>query len=366
MSMRKKDGNRATIYDVAEAAGTSIGTVSKALNGKTDISEDTRQRILSIVEKMGFSANKTASSISRKPIHIAVLSPDTLNDYSIDALLGIAREQEELRDYKISAAFFTAANNSAAFKKGIQKIASRDYQGLIILPPKELKELSDLEGSSITDNLPIITAISDIDSPLRLFCSQCDAEASGRMAAELLGMTVPGAQVAHITGSIAVHYQQRNNMGFESMLGKYGLQTIGVFEHFNEPAKERSLARKLVKNYPNLKGIYISTGVSKDFIHTLKECGADKHIHIIASDAFPETLDFINEGVVTASIFQSPQKQGRMALRYMFEYLTGVITVSDDDPQIYPQPILQSNVEYFRKYSKTPNKSALLKSIQKL
>ena len=42
----------ATIFDIAKKAGVSITTVSRALNGYSDVNENTRQTILAIAEDL--------------------------------------------------------------------------------------------------------------------------------------------------------------------------------------------------------------------------------------------------------------------------------------------------------------------------
>ena len=54
------------IRDIAEAAGVSIGTVSKILNNKTDgvrIGDETRQRVIEIARQLGYQANPFASAL---------------------------------------------------------------------------------------------------------------------------------------------------------------------------------------------------------------------------------------------------------------------------------------------------------------
>lgn len=52
-----------TIKDIAKAAGVSITTVSRALNGYSDVSEETRRKIFRIAEDMGYSPNIAARSL---------------------------------------------------------------------------------------------------------------------------------------------------------------------------------------------------------------------------------------------------------------------------------------------------------------
>ncbi len=55
-----------TIKDVAKHSGVSISLVSKAINGYTDINEQTKQKILDSIEELGYVPNSSASSLSKK------------------------------------------------------------------------------------------------------------------------------------------------------------------------------------------------------------------------------------------------------------------------------------------------------------
>ena len=55
-----------TIEEIAKLSKCSVSTVSKALNGYTDISEKTRKRVLKIAKELGYVPNATAQSLVRK------------------------------------------------------------------------------------------------------------------------------------------------------------------------------------------------------------------------------------------------------------------------------------------------------------
>jgi LacI family transcriptional regulator, galactose operon repressor len=55
-----------TIRDVANKLGLSIGAVSRALDGYSDISEETRQRVIQTAQKMGYVPNRAARQLRRK------------------------------------------------------------------------------------------------------------------------------------------------------------------------------------------------------------------------------------------------------------------------------------------------------------
>ncbi len=65
-----------TIQDVARAAGVSITTVSRALNNKPDVAPATRQRILEVIEELGYAPHAQAQNLVAGKSHsIAVLFP---------------------------------------------------------------------------------------------------------------------------------------------------------------------------------------------------------------------------------------------------------------------------------------------------
>ncbi len=62
--MRKSATSRVTILDVAKMAGVSPSTVSLVLNGKHDrMGEETRERVMDAVTKLGYSANHMARAL---------------------------------------------------------------------------------------------------------------------------------------------------------------------------------------------------------------------------------------------------------------------------------------------------------------
>jgi DNA-binding LacI/PurR family transcriptional regulator len=63
-SRKGSDVKRATIDDIARAAGVSKGAVSYALNGRRGVSEPTRRRILEIAEQLGWAPSSAARALS--------------------------------------------------------------------------------------------------------------------------------------------------------------------------------------------------------------------------------------------------------------------------------------------------------------
>lgn len=52
-----------TIYDISEKAGVSIATVSRVLNGSSNVSENTKQKVLDVIEKYEYKPNAFARGL---------------------------------------------------------------------------------------------------------------------------------------------------------------------------------------------------------------------------------------------------------------------------------------------------------------
>ena len=58
-------GEGMTIVDIAKEAGYSVSTVSRVLNGRRDVSEEARDRIMRIVEAYQFVPNNNAKHLKQ-------------------------------------------------------------------------------------------------------------------------------------------------------------------------------------------------------------------------------------------------------------------------------------------------------------
>ena len=67
---------RATIHDVAAAAGVSVATVSKAVNGRYGVASDTVARVLDAVAELVYESSLVARTMRSRPTGaVGVLLP---------------------------------------------------------------------------------------------------------------------------------------------------------------------------------------------------------------------------------------------------------------------------------------------------
>jgi LacI family transcriptional regulator len=81
---------RTTIHDVAREAGVSVATVSRALNGATNVLPQTRERIINAARTLRFMPSGAARSlITRRTDTIGALLPDLHGEYFSELIRGI-------------------------------------------------------------------------------------------------------------------------------------------------------------------------------------------------------------------------------------------------------------------------------------
>jgi DNA-binding LacI/PurR family transcriptional regulator len=79
-----------TIRDVARRAGVGLATVSRVINGSPLVSEETRRRVLQVIEELEFVPNPAARRLSTgKTLTVAVIAPFFTRPAFIERLRGI-------------------------------------------------------------------------------------------------------------------------------------------------------------------------------------------------------------------------------------------------------------------------------------
>ena len=81
---------RATIYDVADHAGVAISTVSRVLNGSSEVSDTTRARVESAIRELRFQPQRIAKTLAQQSTTaLAVALPSATSLFYVEILKGV-------------------------------------------------------------------------------------------------------------------------------------------------------------------------------------------------------------------------------------------------------------------------------------
>src|SRR6266516_7363256 len=92
---------RLTIRQIAELAGVSIATVSRVLNGRDDVSDETRHLVSRVIRENGYTANRSARGLSAgRTGLVGILVPLVFPAYFSAILAGAAEALSE-QDFRV-------------------------------------------------------------------------------------------------------------------------------------------------------------------------------------------------------------------------------------------------------------------------
>jgi LacI family transcriptional regulator len=90
-----------TIQDVARAAGVSVSTVSRVLNGKDDVAVETCEKVQGVIDELGYTSSLAARGMrSRRTNVIGLIMPDVASPYCIEVMRGVNQKIAQL-DYDL-------------------------------------------------------------------------------------------------------------------------------------------------------------------------------------------------------------------------------------------------------------------------
>ena len=168
MTIKRKSG--VTIVDIARVAGVSPQTVSRVINNKADVSDETRGRIQELIEEMGYRPNRTARGlVSQRNWTIGVLITDIANPFFPEVIRGI---QAVALDHDYNVSVYNSDNKPHRERQALQLLEESRVDGIIvhapILPTLELIDLLRRQRSAVLIGRQLpreVAGIVDIDLP---------------------------------------------------------------------------------------------------------------------------------------------------------------------------------------------------------
>lgn len=133
--MSKKTKSKVTILDVAAEAGVSFGTVSRVINNDAHVKKETRERVLSVIEKLNYVANRQARSLAGgKTNSVGVLVPDLGTGYIGEIIRGI---DAELSLADMDLILYTTHRTPTKEANYVANLASGMVDGLLLVLPRQ-------------------------------------------------------------------------------------------------------------------------------------------------------------------------------------------------------------------------------------
>jgi LacI family transcriptional regulator len=234
---------KATIRDVAKKANVSVSTVSRVINQKGYVHEETKVLVNKIIEELGFIPNQLARSLtSRSSKIIGVIVPHIGPSFYGELLEGI-ESQASAYGYKIM--FCHTQDDPDRELEYIKFFEHYNVEGLIIASNFSNRDkLSEL-------NIPVITVDHILDENIPSITS--DNIKGGTLAAQEL-IRSGCKKIIVFRGPSFLLTTMERTIGFLKELKKYDLYAdIFDFDLVNPDSK---LIEEILVNNPGVDGIF--------------------------------------------------------------------------------------------------------------
>jgi LacI family transcriptional regulator len=346
MGTISKSGKAAGIRDIAKALGISIGTVDRALHGRSGVSPRTKAHVLRMAEQLGYKPNMAARSLKlNRNLRIAAVLPREIAAFFDPLRRGIQTAAEEAVGMHITLDFIDFPRLGTGDLKALESAVVKRYDGILFTPgrPHELAPVIRRTG------IPMLCVASDAPESGRIASVAVDAYTSGALAAELLShkLQMP-SRIATITGELATFDHAEKLRGFAATLALLAphLTLLPVVESHESPEDAYRQTTSLFKSKTHPDAIYISTANSVPVLRALEEQKLLGRVQVVATDLFHELVPLLESGKVLATLYQRPEVQGKMA----FETLLGHLMEKEKPVKTHrlaPHIILRSNLPLF-------------------
>lgn len=205
-----------TLKMVAERAEVSVNTVSRAINNKSDIKEETKKRILEVTRELGYVRNDTAVALrTKKTGTIGVVIADNRNPFYAEVLNGMEEAARE-KNYHI-----ILANTQRDYKKeeeAINLLLAKRVDGLLITP---VQDRDDDIRNLIDANIPFVVVGRDFEN-IQVDAIYNDEIKGGFLATEYL-IKKGHKRIALIDGFLYKSPAKARLEGYKRALNKYNL-----------------------------------------------------------------------------------------------------------------------------------------------
>lgn len=232
-----------TLSEIARIAGVSKMTVSNVINGKKGVAEDTRQRILEVIQETGYVANRSARNLaSGRTRTIGLVVPKLNSNYTlyIGEILRGAGDAADRQHWDLLVC--TTSDDEERELRRIQALATGLADGILVLLPRaEQTYLSFLQDTHI----PVITLDHGlIETPLPSI--DVDNHTGGRLGTQHL-VDLGHKRIAFVGGTYSRAHLERLS-GYQEVLKENGLPIdpdLMVHGDYSQPSGFQAAERLL-------------------------------------------------------------------------------------------------------------------------
>jgi len=310
---------KVTIRDVAAAAGVSHQTVSRVINNRPDVAEETRRRVWQVIEELRYQPSAIARSlIQQRSFTLGVVIAGLKYVGPSRTLNGITKQSEEMGYTLLLKELPRFDTNDV--EPLLNSLRARQVDGIIWAVPEVGSNRDWLHSQSPEFPIPMIFLTMQTRSDL--FVVSVDNYTGGRTATEHL--LAQGYQhIGHISGPLDWWEARQRKAGWQDALSEAGIQ---VADHHWESGNWSSASgeqaiRKLLDGYPEMEAVFVGNdqmALSVLQVACQKDFQVPQDLAVVGFDGIPEAAYYWPP---LTTVHQDQQKLGCTAVRELVQII---------------------------------------------
>ena len=306
---------RATIADVARAAGVSVPTVSKVVNGRYGVAPATSKRVMEVVASLGYETSLVASSLRRRRTNVIGILVAEFESFSVELLKGISASATGT-GYELLAYSGLAAGGSRTGweQRSLSRLAGTLIDGAIVITPTVLMP---------TTSIPVV-AIDPHTGPGGPSTIDSDNVGGARVATRHL-IELGHRRIAHIRGRSDLASAELREEGYRKSLAEAGIpfEPALVRDGGYQATLTAETARELLTRPDRPTAVFAANDMSAlGVLKVARELGlrVPEDLSVIGFDDIPEAASSIPPLTTMA---QPLHDLGARALGMLVDLLNG-------------------------------------------
>lgn len=196
----------------------------------------------------------------------------------------------------------------------------------IITYVQEDKKYIPLINKAVNNGTPVITIDADAKQSSRMaFVGTNNIEAGNTAGQQLMEITLTKAKIGIIMAGKTTTSQVERVKGFKDYIsGHSGISIVATASSNSDIIESELVARKMIEEHPEMDSLFCTNSVDGiGAARAVLDSNKKGKIIIVCFDDLPETLNYIKQDVIQASIVQKPYQMGYDSVNLMMDKLDG-------------------------------------------
>lgn len=313
-----------TMKKIAELCGVSRGTVDRALNGRGRVSVETAENIREVARQLGYEPNPAGKALAarkKRPVIGVVISSEG-NTFFDEVLRGMNDAARDYAIYGLQIEYFTMKGYDSKQQLALLDQIEGDINALIINPINEpciAAKINEMVDAGIF----VVTVNNDIDGTRRHYYVGSDYYNGGITSCAMMeALMGKSAEVAVVLGSHNILGHRQRLEGFKHRMERVqGFHIAATVENNDDDILSYDAMKRLLEEHPEINAVSILAAGVYGVCRAIMQLPTEKRPLVLAFDTVPTTVEMMKFGVIKATIYQHPYRQGHNAVNKAFEYL---------------------------------------------